>query len=45
MGMSTPTPHVVFLDFNVQPLTLGKAIVDNPKMINVDFNPCPYLIF
>jgi hypothetical protein len=45
MGMSIPTPHVVLLDFNVQPLMLGKDIVDSPKMTNIDFDPCPYIIF
>jgi hypothetical protein len=45
MGMLIPTPHVVLLDFNVPPLMLGKTIVDNLKMTNVDFDPCPYIIF
>ncbi len=39
--MPIPMPHVVLLNFNVQPLVLGKAIVDSPKMTNVDFSPMP----
>jgi hypothetical protein len=30
------------LDFNVQPLMFGKAIVDGFGLINDDFDPCPY---
>jgi hypothetical protein len=38
-------PHKVLLDFNVQPLMLGKAVVDGLGLTNVDFDPCPYQIF
>jgi len=37
-------PHMVLLDFHVQPLMLGKAIVDGLGLTNVNFNPCPYHI-
>jgi hypothetical protein len=37
-------PHKVLLDSNVQPLMLGKAIVDGPRLTNVNLNPCPYHI-
>jgi hypothetical protein len=29
------------LDFGVQPLMFGKAIVDGFELINGDFDPCP----
>ncbi len=37
-------PHMVLLDSNFQPLMLGKAIVDDLGLTNVNFNPCPYHI-
>jgi hypothetical protein len=32
----------VLLDFNSQPLMLGKAIIEGFKVINVDLDPFPY---
>ncbi len=32
------------LDFNGQPLMLGKAIIEGLKLINVDLDPFPYQI-
>ncbi len=37
-------PFRVLLDFGVQPLMLGKAIVNGLGLINVDLDPCPYHI-
>jgi hypothetical protein len=32
----------MLLDSNVQPLMLGKVVVDALKLIDVDLGPCPY---
>jgi hypothetical protein len=32
-------PHKVLLDFNVQPLMLGKVVVDGLGLTNIDFDP------
>ncbi len=37
-------PLRVLLDFSVQPLMLGKAIIDGFILIDVDLDPCPYHI-
>ncbi len=37
-------PFKALLDFGVQPLMLGKAIVDGLGLIDVDLDPCPYHI-
>jgi hypothetical protein len=34
----------VLLDFGVQPLRLGKIVVDGLGLTNVDLDPCPYHI-
>jgi hypothetical protein len=34
----------VLLDFNVQPLMLGKTTVDGLGLTNADLDPCPYHI-
>ncbi len=37
-------PHMILLDFEVQPLMLIKFIVDDLGLIDIDFNPCLYQI-
>ncbi len=37
-------PHMVLLHSKVQPLMLIKVIVDELGLIDVNFNPCLYLI-
>ncbi len=37
-------PHKVLLDFSVQPLMLGKVVIEGLKLINVDLEPFPYQI-
>jgi hypothetical protein len=37
-------PHKVLLDSSVQPLILGKVIVDGLRLIDVNFDPCPHQI-
>jgi hypothetical protein len=32
------------LDFNVQPLMLGKIVVDGLGLTNANIDPCPYQI-
>ncbi len=34
----------MLLDFGVQPLMLGKAVVDGIGLTNVNLDPCPYHI-
>jgi hypothetical protein len=34
----------VLLDFGVQPLMLGKVVVDGLGLTNVNLHPCPYHI-
>jgi hypothetical protein len=34
----------VLLDFSVQPLMLGKVVIEGLKLINVDLEPFPYQI-
>jgi hypothetical protein len=35
---------MVLLDFNVQPLMLGKTTINGLGLINVNLDPCPYHI-
>ncbi len=37
-------PHWVMLDSDVQPLMLGKIVVDGLELTNVNLDPCPYHI-
>jgi len=39
-----PCSYKVLLDFGVQPLMLGKVVIDGFGLTNVDFDPCPYQI-